>query len=162
MPLNADEYGANARYADHYLEQYKLFVEMADRVSQRRDQSNRFYATIFSALAAVLLVAARFDLSQEVWEIALLAVGVVGATLAAIWFVNIKSYRRLNSAKFAVINQMEERLPVAGYTDEWEILRPKGGRPQYLQLSRVEQYVPVVFGLLALALTGYAVFLMTQ
>ena len=52
--MKRDEYGEN--YQDHLLEQYKLYVEMADRVSQRRDQSNRFYVTIISALVALLVV----------------------------------------------------------------------------------------------------------
>ena len=47
--MKPDEYGE--KYQDHLLEQYKLFIEMADRVSQRRDQSNRFYVTFVSAIA---------------------------------------------------------------------------------------------------------------
>ena len=55
--MKPDEYGEN--YQAHLPEQYKLYVEMADRVSQRRDQSNRFYVTLVSALVALLVVLAR-------------------------------------------------------------------------------------------------------
>ena len=55
--MKPEEYGD--KYSAHLLEQYKLYVEMADRVSQRRDQSNRFYVTIVSALAAIVVVIAR-------------------------------------------------------------------------------------------------------
>ena len=58
--MKPEEYGED--YRAHLLEQYKLYVEMADRVSQRRDQSNRFYVTIVSALAAIVVVIARFGL----------------------------------------------------------------------------------------------------
>lgn len=153
MPPNADEYGE--RYADHYLEQYKLFVEMTDRVGQRRDQANRFYGAIFSALAAVLLVAARFQLSGGTWEVVFLAVGVIGAALAVIWFLTLHSYRSLNAAKFDVIYQMEEKLPFAPYDAEWKILEPT-----YRPLSKMEQGVSLVLAAASLALASYAVFLM--
>ena len=162
--MSPERYGE--KYPDHLLEQYKLYVEMADRVSQRRDQSNRFYATIYSALAAILVLAARFELadnaSDGAWGLVFLVVGVVGALLAGIWFMNIRSYRSLNSAKFQIINKIEKHLPAQGYTDEWEILRPADGSPRYLQLTRVEQYVPLVFLALSLALVGYAVYALIQ
>lgn len=154
--MKPEEYGE--KYPDHLLEQYKLYVEMADRVSQRRDQSNKFYATIYSALAAILVLAARFDLSDDTWGFAFLVAGLVGALLAGIWYMNIRSYRTLNSAKFQIINEIEKQLPAQGYTDEWELLRPVEGPPKYLQLTRVEQYVPVMFLLLSLALVGYAAY----
>ncbi len=158
--MTPKEYGE--RYLDHLLEQYKLYVEMADRVSQRRDQSNRFYATIYSILAAILVLAARFKLSDDTsdgtWALVFLITGLVGALLAGIWYMNIRSYKTLNSAKFQVINEIENQLPVQGYTKEWELLRPVGGPPKYLQLTRIEQYVPVVFLLLSLALVVYAAY----
>ena len=154
--MTPKEYGE--KYPDHLLEQYKLYVEMADRISQRRDQSNKFYATVYSALAAVLLLAARFDLSDSTLGIVFLAVGIVGSALAFIWWLNIQSYRALNRAKFAVIQEMEASLPFPGYKKEWELLRPAQGKPKYLQLTRIEQYIPVVFLLMSMALVGYAAY----
>ena len=153
--MTPEEYGD--KYSDHFLDQYKLYVEMADRISQRREQSNRFYVTLVSAVVALLIVVSRVGTPMGVWPVVLLISGVFGAALSAVWYFNIRSYRTLNSAKFAIINQMESRLPAAGYSDEWEILRPKGARPQYLQLTRVEQFVPVIFLVLFIALTVYAV-----
>ena len=88
--MKRDEYGDN--YQAHLLEQYKLYVEMADRVSQRRDQSNRFYVTIVSALVALLVVLARLGAADSVWAAALLIAGLFGAVLSVIWVINIKSY----------------------------------------------------------------------
>ena len=156
--MKPDEYGDN--YQAHLLEQYKLYVEMADRVSQRRDQSNRFYVTIVSALVALLVVTARLGAADSIWAAALLIAGLFGVALSVIWIINIKSYRTLNSAKFAVINAIEGRLPTAGYSDEWELLRPKIGPPRYLQLSRVEQGVPYLTLLLFAGIAGYGVFLL--
>lgn len=160
--MKPDEYGEN--YQAHLLEQYKLYVEMADRVSQRRDQSNRFYVTLVSALVALLVVLARVGAgpSGTVWAAALLIVGLFGIALSGIWILNIRSYRTLNSAKFEVISSMEPQLPWAGYADEWELLRPRDARPKYLQLSRVEQLVPRLIILLFAGIAAYGVFLLVD
>ena len=160
--MKPEDYGEE-KYSDHLLEQYKLYVEMADRVSQRRDQSNRFYVTIVSALAAVVVIIARFSVPENgaLLEVAFLIVGLFGLALSVVWHFNIRSYRTLNSAKFDIINSIEKQLPYAGYSKEWEILsNPPQGRPQYRQLTRVEQFVPVIFSALFAALTAYALFLL--
>ena len=161
--MNREEYGD--RYSDHIMEQYKLYVEMADRVSQRRDQSNRFYVALLGALAAILVIAARFVLSDDgetsmFMTAVFLTSGAFGAILSVIWYLNIRSYRVLNSAKFEIIHELEKRLPFDGYTKEWEILRPPEGSPKYLQLTAVEQFVPILVFATFLALAGYSAFLL--
>lgn len=157
--MKPEEYGE--KYQDHLLEQYKIFVEMADRVSQRRDQSNRFYVTFVTAIAGLLMVLARFGTSVNgIWPVVFLISGLLGMALSFIWFLNIKSYRTLNSAKFDIINDLEQQLPYAGYSKEWELLRPATGSPKYLQLTRIEQLVPAVIMVLFLGIAGYGVFLL--
>ena len=74
--MKPEEYGEN--YQHHLLEQYKLFVEMADRVSQRRDQSNRFYVTFVAAIAGLLMVLARFGTSVNgIWPVVFLISGLL-------------------------------------------------------------------------------------
>ena len=161
--MNPEEYGD--KYSDHLIEQYKLYVEMADRVSQRRDQSNRFYVALLGALAAILVIAARFVLSDDgessmFMTAVFLTSGIFGAILSIIWYLNIRSYRVLNSAKFEVIHEMEKEIPFDGYAKEWEILRPPEGSPKYLQLTAVEQFVPILVFLTFAALAGYSAFLL--
>ena len=161
--MNPEEYGE--KYSDHLMEQYKLYVEMADRVSQRRDQSNRFYVALLGALAAILVIAARFVLSDDgessmFMTAVILAGGVFGAALSIIWRINIQSYRTLNSAKFKIIHELEKRIPFDGYTKEWEILRPPDGSPKYLRLTAVEQFVPILVFLTFAALAGYSAVLL--
>lgn len=156
--MKPEEYGE--KYPDHFLEQYKLYVEMADRVSQRREQSNRFYVTLVAAIVALLILAARLGVADGVWPIIFLISGLFGIALSVVWQFNINSYRQLNRVKFAIIGEMEKQLPAAPYADEWQLLRPKEGPPQYIQLTRVERFVPVIFSLLFLGLAGYAVWLL--
>ena len=88
---------------------------MAGRVSQRRDQSNKFLVTIVSALAAIVVIIARFGVPENgaLLEVAILAIGLFGLALSIVWHFNIRSYRTLDSAKFDIINRIERQLPYA-------------------------------------------------
>ena len=158
--MKPKEYGE--KYPDHFLEQYKLYVEMADRVSQRREQSNRFYVTLLAAIASLLILAARLGVAEGVWPVVFLISGGFGVALSVVWHFNINSYRQLNRVKFDIIGELEKQLPSAPYADEWKLLRPRGGPAKYIQLTRVERFVPVLFGLLFLGLAGYAVWLLCR
>ena len=154
--MKPEDYGQN--YKSHLLDQYKLYVEMADRVSQRRDQSNRFYAGLVSAIIALLVVMGRLGVSGSNWDVALLVAGLLGASLSVIWYINLGSYRALNSAKYRVINEMESQLPHAGYTDEWAYLRPVEGPARYFQLTRIERFVPLLVMVLFVGIVAYSVY----
>jgi len=137
-----EELGDECRRA--LLEQYKLYVEMADRVSARRTQTNAFYISLLGALLAVVSVSAALSPSSgSVYTLFVVAAGVLGVLLCLLWRVNIRSYRQLNAGKFKVIHDMEEHLPFPAYKKEWEILN-RGDEPRkYLLLTTVEQWVPV-------------------
>ena len=155
--MKPEEYGD--RYSDHLLEQYKLYVEMTDRVSQRRERSNQFFITLLAG-PAIVAILARFGLDGEgiangLLTVALLISGLLGVALSITWFVNIRSYRRLNNARFKVISEMESKLPFASYAKEWDLLSPG-----YLLLSVIEQVLPVIILSFFLALVGYSVFLL--
>lgn len=96
------------------LELYKLHVEMADRVSQRRAVANNWFITINSSIFSL---GSYIGIKGNLCEVALLS--FLGLCLALIWRALIGSYKKLNSAKFKVINAIEEKyLPVKPYSDE--------------------------------------------
>lgn len=147
---------AETKLPDHYFDIYNLAVEMADRISARRVLANSFFATVQTALIA-LLGSKAFP-----WYVA-----VAGIVLSVVWWAMLKSYRDLNLAKFAVINGMEKRLPAKIFTDEWAALKgEKGGEDaipavipkkgirgwlsQYRELGAVERTVPWMFALIYL------------
>lgn len=52
MNYTEEEYGTD--YKHHILEQYKLYVEMSDRVSQRRASLNVFFISVNTFLITVV------------------------------------------------------------------------------------------------------------
>ncbi|MEU9115337.1 hypothetical protein AB0D04_27040 [Streptomyces sp. NPDC048483] len=128
------------------LELYKLAVEMADRVSARRGTANAFFLTVQTTFVA--LVGLGFPkLSDAPWWVPV-SLFLAGVTLSATWWMQLRSYRDLNTAKFKGINKLEERLPVKIFTDEWEQLRRDpihGWRKRYTELGTSERVIPVVF-----------------
>lgn len=130
-----------------FLEQYKLAVEMADRVSARRATANAFFLSLLVGVGAVLGVAEPSFL-----------LSVVGTVLALVWWVLLRSYRDLNRAKFNAITSMEAKLPAQPFDDEWQTLKKdpvKKWRPRYAELGTVERIVPWVFAALYIT-TGVA------
>lgn len=123
---------------------YKLSVEMADRISQRRQQANTFYLSINTAL----ITAALYIGSQQGSSFSIYVISTIGIAIAAIWWRNITSYRLLNGSKFAVIQQIEQALPIAPYRTEWDILGRETKANHYREFYEVERLVPYVFGLL--------------
>lgn len=132
------------------LEQYKLFVGMADQVSERRLKTNQFYVGVISGLLAVLAFVYKkdnFNNLQSYHEAIVIAVTVLGLSLNCLWFINIRSFRKLNSGKFEVIHQMESLLPFQPFDLEWEIIKKGERQNRYFQLSRLEQFLPLILSI---------------
>lgn len=120
---------------------------MADRVSERRLKTNQFYIGIISGLLGVLAFNfgdSSLDLLAHKQNSIILTIAILGLVLNLIWFINIRSFRKLNSGKFMVIHEMEALLPFQPYDREWDIIKRGEKKKNYFQLSRIEQYLPVV------------------
>lgn len=159
--ISASEYGE--RYQDHLLEQYKLYVQMADKISERRQSANRFFLTVNTALIAFLgLVAnpaaggnAGIATSPPLpWVLAVSAAGVV---LCFTWYRLVRSYKDLNSGKFKVIHAIESKLPSSPYDAEWEAVG-RGEEPKlHMPFTHIEIRIPWVFAALYVLLAGWNV-----
>ena len=141
----SDDDGASNESVE--LELYKLAVEMADRISARRALANTFFLTVNTGLVALL------GGKNLRWYVA--AAGIV---FAFAWWSLLQSYRKLNSAKFEVINTLERRLPVQLFSDEWDHLENTKAPPSlwppralwawlqgYHELGTAERVVPIAF-----------------
>ena len=134
-------------YEKTLFEQYKMYVELADRVSQRRMASNSFYLT---ANAALVTVASWFkdDFGAYIYMIS-----IIGISIALFWFFSIRSYGQLNSGKFKVIHEIESRMPLNLFAYEWSMLVKGKSFKTYWPLSHVERVVPFVFVVLYIMLS---------
>ena len=161
------------------VELYKLAVEMADRVSSRRAGANTFFLTLNTALAALVGIVSSARKPPPLGNrpsfdaFGLVLTAIAGIVLALVWRALLRYYRRLNAAKFDVINKLEEHLPAQPYADEWTILHPdEHGEPdkgiqwwrvvrrlrrwrtktKHREATVVEQVVPLVFVAIYMAL----------
>jgi hypothetical protein len=139
------------------LEQYKMYVEMADRISARRGLTNTFFLTLNTAvLTTVGVVWAHPPRHLGGW----LAIPLVVLLAECVtWFWLVRSYRQLNTAKYAVVGALEAKLPASPYWNaEWKALGEGMDRARYWPISHLEQGVPLLFavaygaGFLALVL----------
>lgn len=128
----------------HLFEQYKLYVEMVDRSSARRQTANSYFLTVNTGLLGFVgFLTTRQETATYIWLL-----GFAGITLSVLWYWLVRSYRDLNTAKFAVIHAIEKRLPLSLYDAEWEALG-RGKRPDlYRPFTHIEIGVPFVFLLL--------------
>jgi hypothetical protein len=149
----------------HLLDLYRLAVEMADRISARRGTANAFFLTLQTALVGFAgIVRPPTDdgtgwMKVDVFGIVVIA--VVGLLLSATWWLLLRSYRDLNSAKFKVILAMEEKLDAQPFGDEWRYLKDdpvkKTFPARYAELNVIERFVPFLFGAVYVAIGVRAV-----
>ena len=125
------------------LEIYKMLVEMADRVSQRRQSANSFYLTVNTAIIG----GAAYLSQSELGHVGTLAVSVAGIAICFLWVRAVASYKSLNAAKFQVITSLEKRLPVSPFGDEWALLDVDGDGKKHKPFHKTEMLVPIVIGL---------------
>ena len=138
------------------LEIYKLHAELADRVSQRREGANRLYVSLLIGLALFVAALLRFGTDGISADTVLFWAGVLGAVLATSWYIVIRSYRQLNTAKFNALQDLESRLAYPFFTKEWELLGEGKKRSRYWRLTVVETALPCALFLIFVGLAIYS------
>ena len=130
----------NPKFYDHMLEQYKIYVEMTDRISSRRITVNSFFLSINTAIIALIVYIKN---SNVIGFYGL--VSLSGAILCFLWYRMIRSYRDLNSGKFKVIHEIENKLPISPYDSEWEAIGRGKNSKLYLPFTHIEMGIPIIF-----------------
>ena len=129
--LSRKEYGAE--YDMVILEQWKTCIEMANSNTEKRTNSNNIFITINAALLAVI------SFSLEYKSIIL---SVVGIAVCAVWLCSIDNYKKLSSVKYDIVNEIELKLPLKPFSEEWGRLT---GENKYLGLTKIEKVLPWLF-----------------
>ena len=101
-------YPCDEKHQSHLIEQYKLYVEMADRVSARRQASSSFFLSVNTAIVGIVEYL-NFGTTSKPDGGFFFAVAIAGVVLSLLWYRIIRSYRDLNAAKFKVIHEVEKK-----------------------------------------------------
>lgn len=144
--IKPDEYGSKEQYYSHIFEQYKIYVEAAEKVSSRRNTANTFFLSINSLIVTIFSIFYKENSQfSPKWEILFPLVAIL--SLCYVWWRLILSYKQLSHAKFEIINEYEKKLPSRPYVSaEWKALG-QGNKPDlYKPLTDIENWIPRIFG----------------
>ena len=143
--------GPGEKYQAAILEQYKLYAEMADRVTARRGLHNTFFLTVNTSIVTV--ASALLPQLKEKGLLPLVVPLLMLLIQCGAWFWILRSYRQLSSAKYRVIGALEERLPASPYwSAEWKSVGAGKDKAAYWPITRLEQLVPALFATAYVAL----------
>lgn len=101
--------GDSRTYDAALLEQYRLYVEMADRVSARRGVANTFFLTLNTTVLTLIGTLWEERPHASTWWLVFPLVALLVECMT--WYWTIRSYRQLNSAKWAVVGRWRRAFP---------------------------------------------------
>lgn len=114
------------------VEQYKLAIMMADKISDRRATTNNFFLTLNVGIVSINgIFNDKFTLLLH----------IVAISICAVWFLLLENYKKLNNVKFKIINDIEKELPKNIMTYEWYLLQQE----KHKTFSGYEKWIPIIF-----------------
>ena len=128
-----DDTNYDSNKSEIILAQWQTCVEMANSVSQRRDQTNNIFITLNLAILATI------SISCNIKSLVILVSGIV---FCCVWLSFINNYKLLNREKFKVIDRLESQLPAHPFREEWEKLQEV---KKYKDGTFWEKVLPVAF-----------------
>lgn len=139
------------------IEQYKLYVEMADRIAERRHSTNNFFLTINTALVGILGFIDKFPGADTHGDKLLWAIAVAGIPLNVLWFQIIDSYKKIAAIKWELVAEIEQHLVVRPYRLEWERAGKGKDAVRYRPFTHIEIAIPWLFVVLHSAILAQAI-----
>ena len=133
----------NEAYQRSLMEQYKICVEISDRISARRSWLNTFFITVNTVVLGT--IGLSLSRSSSVPQAGLLLITLFGLLfLCYAWLRLAQSYRHLTKVKSAVIKALESRLPcnITWLTEKNQIGRKSNA------LAQMEILLPFFFAIL--------------
>lgn len=139
-----------------YFEQYKLYIESIEKISDRRDSANKYFITINSSI--FVLAGLVIQYTHENKRLFLIGLCVLGLFISIIFWCLINSYKQLNTGKFDMVHKIEQKLPLKLYKDEWEVLGEGKNKKKYYPFSHIERLIPLLLGICYMLMTLYLIF----
>lgn len=125
---------------------YQLYLATAEKVSDRRALANSWMLSVNSAIVVLYgyLGSDKMSVSAGQKAVWLWAIPGAGAIVCFAWGALLASYRELNRAKFDVLTDIEEGLPLSPITRERQLYKQRGR----FSFSQIEILIPSSFVLL--------------
>lgn len=132
------------------IELYSIHSGLISANESKRQLANQIYTAIVTALIAAGSVVITDNSTSNNVSIDFFALTVV--LLCCVWYLTIQYHRRLSAAKFMVILEIEKNFSIQPYADEWKYFKSNSGRLLSPELTTIERAVPVLVGVMSLAL----------
>ena len=140
--LNFTEENYGNKFKEHLLEQYKIYIESADKISDRRQKNNDFFLAINTALIAFL----GYSVKEKMIDLStIIIVASISIAICYSWYRLIRSYKDINTGKYKVVHKIEKELPVSLYGIEWQELGEGKDKNIYLPFTHIEIKIPWIF-----------------
>lgn len=142
----------SAQEKEILFEQYKLYLQSIENISERRTSANNYFLSVNAAILTA--IGLSFELNG-IEDFSWIRAGIpaFGCVLSIIFYFLINSYKQLNSGKFKVLHEIENELPLNLYDYEWTLLGRGKNKRKYFPFSHIEKWIPIMFGLLYVLLT---------
>lgn len=148
------------------FDEYKMYYETTEQVTDRRQAANRWNYSVSIALLVAIAVVFKWSTDKPSNLVAGLlvveALSVTAIVFCYFWRKEIQSFKSLNAAKFEVLNKMAVRVRFEDgklrsdqpFDKEWAILSKTGdAKPVGLLRGRLalassgpELFLPIAFG----------------
>ena len=123
------------------IEQYKVMISTSESLIERRQKLTTTYLSIFSALLPVISTMLSFTYFYLYLGASLIS--IICIILCFSWRSTIISYGKSNRAKFAILEEIESKLPATMFSSEWLAL--KKITTKYKSFTDRETIIPILF-----------------
>ena len=156
------------------FDEFKLYYESTEKVTDRRLETNRWNYSICIAILIAIATITNWSLSNPALAWVGLSADALLCTMAilfcSLWIGQIRDFKNLNNAKFAVLNEMAPSVDFdienpgavtsfCPFDKEWKKLSElhalqEVGRSNLVALksSNIEYFIPKAFGALFLVI----------
>lgn len=133
------------------LEQYKILYASTENVSIRRQNVNNLYfGIITTVITASFLVADRIPDKIQACLLLLFLTGIAFA-ITFYWKKLLISYQKLNSGKFDLLQELEDKLKINLSQREWDILQERNYKSSTETENKVVSTCRIILGVIASA-----------
>ncbi|MEJ8624453.1 hypothetical protein MMN35_07340 [Helicobacter pylori] len=121
------------------LEQYKIAINSAEKISDRRATANNFFIALNSVLFSLNNID-KLKSFDDFFSTILLCFSIL---ICLVWIRLLKHYKEMNGVKFEIINLIEQKLPCNFCQYEWHLLQRNTKKKK--EFTRFENYIPQIF-----------------